>query len=89
MSKPLPIIQTSSRVPVSSTEDNVIDVSALSAVVSEFLYGIPPFHAEMPQKVFENVLSGHIGWHKEFIDFFPEALGFMQTVTQYGSVSTS
>ena len=26
----------------------------------EFLYGIPPFHAETPEEVIENVLSGHI-----------------------------
>ena len=34
VSKPLPIIQTSPRVPASSTEDDVTDVSALSAVVT-------------------------------------------------------
>lgn len=47
-------------------------------ITYEFLYGIPPFHAETPEKVFENILSGHIDWHEEFIDFSPEALDFMK-----------
>ena len=51
---------------------------ALGVITYEFLYGIPPFHAETPEKVFENILSGHIDWHEEFIDFSEEALDFMQ-----------
>lgn len=39
---------------------------------------MPPFHAETPEKVFENILSGHIDWHDDFIDFSVDALDFMR-----------
>jgi len=51
---------------------------ALGVITYEFLYGIPPFHAETPEKVFENILSGHIEWHEEWIEFSPEARNFMK-----------
>ena len=47
-------------------------------ITYEFLYGIPPFHAETPEKVFENILSGRIDRDEEYIDFSPEALDFMK-----------
>lgn len=47
-------------------------------VTYEFLYGIPPFHAETPEKVFENILSGQIEWHEDWIEFSDEARDFMQ-----------
>ena len=47
-------------------------------ITYEFLYGIPPFHAETPEKVFENILSGRIDRHEEYIDFSPEALDLMK-----------
>jgi serine/threonine-protein kinase RIM15 len=50
----------------------------LGVVTYEFLYGIPPFHAETPEKVFENILSGHIEWHGDWIEFSSEARDFMQ-----------
>ena len=28
----------------------------------EFLYGYPPFHADTPEKVFNNILLGKIDW---------------------------
>ncbi len=30
--------------------------------------------------MFENILSGHIDWHEEYIDFSPEALDFMKSL---------
>jgi serine/threonine-protein kinase RIM15 len=51
---------------------------ALGVITYEFLYGVPPFHAETPEKVFENILSGHIEWHEEWIEFSPEAREFMK-----------
>jgi serine/threonine-protein kinase RIM15 len=51
---------------------------ALGVITYEFLYGIPPFHAETPERVFENILSGHIEWHEDWIEFSPEARDFMQ-----------
>lgn len=50
----------------------------MGVITYEFLYGIPPFHAETPEKVFENILSGHIEWHEDWIEFSPEARDFMQ-----------
>lgn len=47
-------------------------------ITYEFLYGIPPFHDETPEKVFENILSGHIEWHEEYFEVSPEARDFMQ-----------
>lgn len=50
---------------------------ALGVITYEFLYGIPPFHAETPEKVFENILSGQIEWHEDWIEFSDEARDFM------------
>jgi serine/threonine-protein kinase RIM15 len=38
---------------------------------------MPPFHAETPEKVFENILSGNIEWHDDWVDFSNEARDFM------------
>ena len=72
---------------VSSPPRRILDVNAvfflqwaLGVITYEFLYGIPPFHAETPEKVFENILSGHIDWHEEWIDFSKEALDFMKAL---------
>jgi serine/threonine-protein kinase RIM15 len=51
---------------------------ALGVVTYEFLYGIPPFHAETPDKVFENILSMRIDWHEEWIEFSQDARNFME-----------
>lgn len=47
-------------------------------ITYEFLYGIPPFHADTPEKVFENILSGHVEWHENWIDFSKDAIDFMK-----------
>ncbi|KII95252.1 hypothetical protein PLICRDRAFT_661227 [Plicaturopsis crispa FD-325 SS-3] len=59
-------------------DDAAVDWWALGVITYEFLYGIPPFHAETPEKVFENILSGHIEWHEDWIEFSDEARDFMQ-----------
>ncbi|KAF9482518.1 hypothetical protein BDN70DRAFT_829267 [Pholiota conissans] len=61
-------------------DDAAVDWWALGVITYEFLYGIPPFHAETPEKVFENILSGHIEWHEEWIEYSPEARDFMQAL---------
>ena len=48
----------------------------------EFLYGCPPFHAETPDQVLENILSGRIEWHEESIDFSDEARDLMERLLQ-------
>ncbi|KAJ4481722.1 hypothetical protein C8J55DRAFT_474179 [Lentinula edodes] len=59
-------------------DDAAVDWWALGVITYEFLYGIPPFHDETPEKVFENILSGHIEWHEEWVDFSDEARDFME-----------
>ncbi|TDL29412.1 hypothetical protein BD410DRAFT_811059 [Rickenella mellea] len=64
-----------------SGDDVAVDWWALGVITYEFLYGFPPFHAETPEKVFENILSGHVEWHldhEDCPDMTPEALDFMK-----------
>ena len=59
------------------TDDKAVDWWALGVVLYEFLYGFPPFHAETPEKVFDNVVSRRIDWHEEEIEISPEARDLM------------
>ncbi|EIW82330.1 hypothetical protein CONPUDRAFT_81831 [Coniophora puteana RWD-64-598 SS2] len=59
-------------------DDAAVDWWALGVITYEFLYGIPPFHAETPEKVFENILSGMVDWHEDWVDFSDEAHDFMK-----------
>ena len=45
--------------------------------LGRFLYGIPPFHDETPEKVFENILSRKLEWHEDLIEISPEARDFI------------
>ncbi|WWC60586.1 uncharacterized protein I303_103160 [Kwoniella dejecticola CBS 10117] len=58
-------------------DDAAVDWWALGVVLYEFLYGIPPFHAETPEKVFDNVVSRRIDWHEDEIEISPEAKDLM------------
>ncbi|WVR05595.1 hypothetical protein IAU60_002614 [Kwoniella sp. DSM 27419] len=58
-------------------DDAAVDWWALGVVLYEFLYGFPPFHAETPEKVFDNVVSRRIDWHDDEIDISPEAKDLM------------
>ncbi|VDB90147.1 unnamed protein product [Peniophora sp. CBMAI 1063] len=60
-----------------SGDDSTVDWWALGVITYEFLYGAPPFHDETPEKVFENILSGHIDWMEEYVDYDPRARDFM------------
>ncbi|KAI7864969.1 hypothetical protein BDF14DRAFT_1883812 [Spinellus fusiger] len=59
-------------------EDTMVDWWALGVICYEFLYGIPPFHAETPDKVFENILYRHIDWHEDTVQVSTEARDFME-----------
>ncbi|CCL99433.1 uncharacterized protein FIBRA_01451 [Fibroporia radiculosa] len=59
-------------------DDAVVDWWALGVITYEFLYGIPPFHDDTPEKVFENILSGHVEWHEALMEISPEGKDFMQ-----------
>ncbi|KAL9100686.1 MAG: hypothetical protein Q9163_003962 [Psora crenata] len=43
-------------------QDEMSDWWSLGCILFEFLYGYPPFHAETPETVFENILSRKIDW---------------------------
>lgn len=51
---------------------------ALGVITYEFLYGIPPYHADSPERVFENILSGRTDWHEDWVEFSYEARDFME-----------
>ncbi|KAF7728237.1 hypothetical protein EC973_006518 [Apophysomyces ossiformis] len=59
-------------------QDSMLDWWALGVICYEFLYGCPPFHAETPDRVFENILSRRIDWHEDEIEISPEARDFME-----------
>lgn len=59
-------------------QDSMVDWWALGVICYEFLYGYPPFHAETPDRVFENILSRNIDWHKDEIKLPEEAYDFME-----------
>lgn len=43
-------------------QDEMSDWWSLGCILFEFLFGYPPFHAETPEKVFENILARRIDW---------------------------
>ncbi|KAI9594237.1 kinase-like domain-containing protein, partial [Syncephalis fuscata] len=59
-------------------QDTMVDWWALGIICYEFLYGIPPFHASTPDKVFENILTRQIDWHEDEMELSPEIKDFMQ-----------
>lgn len=46
-------------------QDEISDWWSLGCIMFEFLFGYPPFHAETPDKVFENILERRIMWPEE------------------------
>ncbi|KAF1959248.1 hypothetical protein CC80DRAFT_323955 [Byssothecium circinans] len=45
-----------------SGQDEVSDWWSLGCILFECLYGYPPFHAETPDEVFQNILARKIDW---------------------------
>jgi serine/threonine-protein kinase RIM15 len=43
-------------------QDETSDWWSVGCILFEFLYGYPPFHAETPDEVFENILALRISW---------------------------
>lgn len=46
-------------------QDEMSDWWSLGCILFEFLFGYPPFHADDPEKVFENILARRIDWPDE------------------------
>ncbi|KAG9086177.1 hypothetical protein FS749_003854 [Ceratobasidium sp. UAMH 11750] len=62
-------------------DDTNVDWWALGVIMYEFLYGFPPFHAQTPQEVFDNIISRRIDWHddmEEELEYSPEARDMME-----------
>ena len=43
-------------------QDEMSDWWSIGCILFEFLYGYPPFHADTPEQVFENILARKIEW---------------------------
>ncbi|KAI9653110.1 MAG: rim15, signal transduction response regulator [Alyxoria varia] len=54
-------------------QDETSDWWSLGCILFEFLFGYPPFHADTPDKVFENILSRNIDWPEEENEVSEEA----------------
>ncbi|KAK9768824.1 rim15, signal transduction response regulator [Basidiobolus ranarum] len=61
-----------------TVQDAMVDWWALGVILYEFIYGIPPFNADSPEKVFENILSRNIDWHEDQVQVSPEARDLME-----------
>jgi serine/threonine-protein kinase RIM15 len=48
-----------------SGQDEMCDWWSLGCIVFEFLFGVPPFNAESPDQVFDNILHRRIAWPDE------------------------
>ncbi|KAL8918521.1 MAG: hypothetical protein Q9172_005391 [Xanthocarpia lactea] len=61
-------------------QDEMSDWWSLGCILFEFLFGYPPFHAEDPEKVFENILARRIDWpdEEEMSMVSPEAKDIME-----------
>ena len=46
-------------------QDELSDWWSIGCILFEFLFGYPPFHADTPEKVFENILARRIEWPSE------------------------
>lgn len=46
-------------------QDEVSDWWSLGCILFEFIYGYPPFHADTPEKVFENIVARKIDWPED------------------------
>lgn len=49
-------------------QDELSDWWSLGCIMFEFLYGYPPFHADTPEEVFQNILARKIDWPEEELD---------------------
>jgi serine/threonine-protein kinase RIM15 len=62
-------------------QDELSDWWSLGCIMFEFLYGYPPFHADTPEEVFQNILARKIDWPPEELDdVTPQAKDLMNTL---------
>lgn len=59
-------------------QDEISDWWSVGCIMFEFIFGYPPFNAETPDEVFENILHRRINWPEEPEEFTtPESLDLM------------
>ncbi|KAI8632285.1 hypothetical protein F5Y19DRAFT_358449 [Xylariaceae sp. FL1651] len=58
-------------------QDETSDWWSVGCIMFEFLYGIPPFHADEADQVFENILARRITWPDDEDMVSPEAKDLM------------
>jgi len=58
-------------------QDEMSDWWSVGCMLFEFLFGYPPFHADTPEKVFENILARRVDWPEEEEDVTDEAKDLM------------
>ncbi|KAK9487543.1 hypothetical protein V1527DRAFT_459813 [Lipomyces starkeyi] len=63
-------------------QDEMSDWWSLGCIVFEFLCGYPPFHADTPNEVFENILARKIAWpspeEMQSLSLSPEAIDLIE-----------
>jgi serine/threonine-protein kinase RIM15 len=65
-------------------QDELSDWWSLGCILFEFVYGYPPFHADTPEDVFQNILACKIDWPPEELDdVSPEAKDLMRKLMSY------
>lgn len=62
-------------------QDEMSDWWSLGCILFEFLFGYPPFHAETPDRVFENILSRKIDWPEDDNEVSAEAKDMINRLT--------
>ncbi|KAK3675590.1 rim15, signal transduction response regulator [Recurvomyces mirabilis] len=60
-------------------QDELSDWWSLGCILFEFLYGCPPFNADTPEEVFQNILDRNIHWPDDDDDYYasPDARDLM------------
>lgn len=49
----------------------------MGVICHEFLTSFPPFHADTPEQVFDNILSRRVDWHEDEVEWSLEARDFV------------
>ena len=59
-----------------------VDWWSLGVILYEFLTGVPPFNADSPQEIFENILTRNIHWPPVPDDMSPEAFDLINKLLE-------
>lgn len=66
-----------------NVQDEMCDWWSLGCIMFEFLYGIPPFNADSPEQVFDNIINRRIAWpDDDDVEISPEAKDLIDKLIQ-------